>query len=203
MKVEEAVPASGASETRLRDDRAVLETGLYDEEAASLMPGWIQELNGITHTPETEEYGISSFVYRRRRPFHPDRLGDLLDSGMPGLARSKGYLWVASRPDACGVWSQAGNSVTLEQAGRWFAATPRDEWPDDKETLDWINDRWDPEVGDARQEIVIIGVDLDREATERRLDAALLNDDEMIAGPEAWTLYADFLPSWDAEEVVA
>jgi G3E family GTPase len=185
------------------EPKAVLNTGLYDEGTASLMPGWIQELNGITHTPETEEYGISSFVYRRRRPFHPKRLGELLDVGLPGIARSKGYLWVASRPSACGVWSQAGNSLVIEQAGRWFAATPREQWPEDEETRAWIEDRWDEQVGDCRQEIVIIGVNLDRPATEARLDVALLTDEEMAAGPGVWKTYPDLLPSWGEMEAAA
>ncbi|MEM6560797.1 MAG: GTP-binding protein [Planctomycetota bacterium] len=178
------------------EPKAVLDTGTYDETEASMMPGWLQELNGVNHTPETEEYGISSFVFRSRRPFHPQRLAQLLDGGLPGVARSKGYLWVASRPTDCGVWSQAGASLVIERAGRWFAATPRSQWPDDEETREWIEERWDDKVGDCRQEIVIIGVNLDRAAVEARLGTALLTDAEMEAGPDAWLQYPDLLPSW-------
>ncbi|MEM7807082.1 MAG: GTP-binding protein [Planctomycetota bacterium] len=182
------------------DPRTVLDTGLYDEDEASMMPGWLQELNGVEHVPETEEYGISSFVYRRRRPFHTKRLDAVVNAGLPGLARSKGYLWVASRPEVCGMWSQAGQSLTMSAAGRWFAATPREEWPDDRETLEWIKEHWDDRLGDCRQEIVMIGVRLNREAIEERLDSALLNDEEMAAGHDAWRSFGDRLPSWEVAE---
>jgi G3E family GTPase len=178
------------------DLNQVIGTGLYDEEQASLMPGWIKELNG-EHIPETEEYGIGSFVYRRRRPFHPQRLMNAIESGMNGVIRSKGYLWVASRPHYCGVWSQAGSSLQIDRAGYWFAAVGKERWPEDPETRDWIEENWDPEVGDCRQEIVFIGVEMDREAMEAKLDAALVTDEEMAAGPEHWRQFEDPLPNWE------
>ena len=185
--------------TRGRVDlHAVVGAGLYDEEEASRMPGWIKELNG-EHIPETEEYGISSFVYRRRRPFHPKRLMDALDRGMKGVIRSKGYLWVASRPQYCGVWSQAGSSLQIDRAGYWFAATSRDNWPTDPETRDWIDELWDDEVGDCRQEIVFIGVEMNRQDIEASLDAALVNDEELAAGPHTWATFEDPLPSWEPQ----
>lgn len=177
----------------------VVGTGLYDEEKASMMPGWIKELNG-EHIPETEEYGIGSFVYRRRRPFHPQRLMKAIDSGITGVIRSKGYLWVASRPHYCGVWSQAGSSLQIDRAGYWFAAVGKDRWPEDPETREWIEELWDDEVGDCRQEIVFIGVEMDREQIEAKLDAALLSDTEMAAGPEHWRHFEDPLPSWEQPE---
>jgi len=177
----------------------VVGTGLYDEEKASMMPGWIKELNG-EHIPETEEYGIGSFVYRRRRPFHPKRLMDAIESGMKGVIRSKGYLWVASRPHYCGVWSQAGSSLQIDRAGYWFAAVGKDRWPEDPETREWIEELWDDDVGDCRQEIVFIGVEMDRKAMEAKLDAALVTDAEMAAGPEHWRQFEDPLPSWEQPE---
>lgn len=175
----------------------IVGTGLYDEEKASLMSGWIKELNG-EHVPETEEYGIGSFVYRRRRPFHPKRLMNAVESGMTGVIRSKGYLWIASKPDFCGVWSQAGSSLQIDRAGYWFAATDEESWPEDPETREWIDELWDDEVGDCRQEIVFIGVQMDREQIESDLDAALVTDDEMAAGPEKWLAFDDPLPSWES-----
>ncbi len=175
---------------------AIVGTGLYDEEAASMMPGWIKELNG-EHTPETEEYGIASFVYRRRKPFHPKRLLDALQSGMPGLIRSKGYLWVASRPHFCGAWSQAGSSLKIDRAGYWFATIDRDNLPQDPESRKRIEELWDDQVGDCRQEIVFIGVDMDRVQIESNLDTALVTDEEMMAGPEHWLCFEDPLPSWE------
>ena len=179
------------------DFRDVIGTGLYDEEAASRMPGWFKELNG-EHIPETEEYGISSFVYRRRKPFHPQRLMDALNGGLLGVVRSKGYLWVASRPRYCGVWSQAGASLQVDRGGLWFAAVQRENWPTDPAMLDYLETIWTEEVGDCRQELVFIGVEMDQGAIEAVLDEALVTDDEMSAGPEHWLTFEDPLPSWES-----
>lgn len=181
------------------DVRDVIGTGLYDEEAASRMPGWFKELNG-EHIPETEEYGISSFVYRRRKPFHPQRLMDALHGGLLGVVRSKGYLWVASRPRYCGVWSQAGASLQVDRGGLWFAAVQREHWPTDPAMLDYLETIWTEEVGDCRQELVFIGVEMDQAAIEAVLDEALVTDDEMSAGPEYWLNFEDPLPSWESSQ---
>ncbi len=181
------------------DPTHILGTGLFDEDRASRMPGWVKELNG-EHVPETEEYGIGSFVYRRRVPFHPQRLMDALQGGFKGVVRSKGYLWIATRPQYCGVWSQAGSSLQIDRAGRWFAAVPKDRWPEDPETLEWIEGNWDPTVGDCRQEIVFIGVQMDQAAIESTLDAALLSDAEIAAGVESWATLDDPIPSWEPAE---
>lgn len=181
----------------------VIGTGLYDEEKAAMMPGWVKELNG-DHIPETEEYGIGSFVYLRRKPFHPQRLAEALDRGFKGVVRSKGYTWIATRPHLCGVWSQAGNSLQIACAGYWFAAVSKDDWPDDPETLQWIKENWDAQVGDCRQEIVFIGDQrMDRDAIEASLDAAMVTASEMRAGPEIWANFEDPLPGWEAEEMEA
>ena len=177
----------------------VVGTGLYDEVAASQMPGWVKELNG-EHTPETEEYGISSFVYHRHKPFHPQRLMEAIGGGLEGVVRSKGYLWIATRPHICGVWSQAGASLQIDRTGHWFAAVPRERWPEDPATRDWIDENWDDDVGDCRQEIVFIGVAMDRPAIEAVMDAALLTREEMAAGPEHWHQFDDPLPSWELPE---
>eukprot|EP00752_Nemacystus_decipiens_P015023 g13379.t1 len=180
------------------DLNTVIGTGLFDEEEASMMPGWYKELNG-EHIPETEEYGIGSFVYRRRKPFHPKRLVETIGSGFEGIVRSKGYLWIASRPHFCGVWSQAGSSMQLNRAGYWFATIPKENWPDDPETLAWIEEKWDDVAGDCRQEIVFIGIGMDREKIETALDAALITDEELAAGPEAWSRFEDPIPSWEPQ----
>ncbi len=181
------------------DVSQVVGTGLYDEEAASQMPGWVKELNG-EHTPETEEYGISSFVYQRRKPFHPQRLMTALGRGLEGVVRSKGYLWVATRPHYCGVWSQAGASLQIDRAGYWFAAVEREQWPDDPARRAWIEEKWDDEVGDCRQEIVFIGVAMNREKIEAAMDAALITEEEMAAGPRNWRHFEDPLPSWEPQD---
>ena len=103
----------------------VLDTGLFDEEEASMAPGWVQALNG-DNTPETDEYGITSFVYRHRWPFHPKRLAQELDKVWPGVLRSKGFFWLATHPSSA-MWSQAGLAM-LEPLAPWYAASPESEW---------------------------------------------------------------------------
>lgn len=149
----------------------VLSTGLFDPDLAAQAPGWDEEIaNG--HTPETEEYGISSMTFRSDRPFHPERLSDALEQ-VRGLLRSKGFCWIASRPSIVAIWSQAGPNLTIEPAQYWSNT--------------------DIEPG---QEIVFIGVRLDRTMMASLLESALLTDDEMAAGESTWTSYPDPLPSW-------
>lgn len=176
----------------------VLDTGLFDFEEASKAPGWLQELRG-THKPETEEYGISSFVYSARRPFHPRRFFDLVESEWPGVVRSKGFFWLASQPTLAGSWSQAGAVARHGPAGYWWAAVPSERWPEDPESVALIRAKWDDRVGDARQEIVLIGMDMDESTLRARLDACLLSDEEMAQGPAAWTSWTNPFPGWPDE----
>ncbi len=175
----------------------VLDTGLFDEEEAETAPGWAQVLNGEP-TPETEEYGITSFVYRHRWPFHPKRLARELGAAWPGVLRSKGFFWLASRPDVQAMWSQAGLSVMLEPLSLWHAATPEDEWDlESEEERAELESRWDPVVGDRQTEIVFIGIDMDEADIRRRLDACVLTGREFEKGPEKWARLRDPLPAWD------
>lgn len=175
---------------------AVLDTGAYEVETASRSAGWSRELEGF-HTPEIEKYGIESFVYRRRVPFHPQRLADLFEQGLPNVVRSKGTCWIASRLFVTGVWSQAGPALTIEPFGHWWATIPREEWPDNPASIEWIESIWDPNVGDCRQEIVFIGVKINRRHIERLLDRALLNDEEQTWHPDRWADLPDPLPPWN------
>ncbi|WP_347559100.1 GTP-binding protein [Robbsia sp. KACC 23696] len=168
----------------------VLDTGLFDFDEASRAPGWLRTLRG-QHAPESETYGIGSFVYRARRPFHPGRFHETLQREWPGVLRSKGWFWLASRPTMCMSWSQAGAVCRHGEAGLWWAAVPRTEWPEDAEARASIDADWDADVGDARQEIVLIGTRLDQSALRAMLDACLLDDREMAAGPGAWLGYDD------------
>lgn len=167
----------------------ILNTNLFDMEAAETSAGWIRELNGI-HTPESEEYGISSFVYRARRPFHPQRLEMLTDAGFPNVLRAKGFLWLASRHDDLILFSIAGKTLSLEPQANWLAAGPGDE-DHDEETREYIGKVWEPAYGDRRQEIVFIGMQMNRAEIEERLDAALLTEEEMAFGPEIWRRFPD------------
>ncbi|WP_239649578.1 zinc metallochaperone GTPase ZigA [Methylocucumis oryzae] len=174
----------------------VLNTGLFDFDQAQQAPGWLKQLRG-EHTPETEEYGISSFVYSARRPFHPERFYQLLHEGEwdnGTLLRSKGFFWLASRPDYAGNWSQAGGIMHHGLAGRWWAAVPKEQWPSDYQ--DDILAQWSEPYGDCRQELVFIGQHINVEQIKQELDACLLTDNELAQGPEVWRFYSDNFPQW-------
>ena len=174
---------------------AVLDTGLFDMEKAQTSARWIQELNGI-HTPETEEYGIASFVFRAHRPFHPKRFWDFIHTEWDGLLRSKGYFWLASRNDMIGMWSQAGGSAEYRPVGFWWAAAPKSKWPDDDEIRKSIMKDWQEPYGDRRQQLVYIGQDLPTEEMLEALRKCLLDDRELAMGPEKWATFRDPFPEW-------
>ena len=175
---------------------AVFDTNLFSEEEAATAPGWLRELNG-QHTPETEQYGITSFVYRHRFPFHPNRLAQELKEPFPGVIRSKGFFWLATRPQFQALWSHAGLSVSLEPSSIWFAAIPKDEWvfESDQDRAELMA-RWDPIVGDRLTEIVFIGIDMDESEIRQRLDKCVLTTQEFECGPRIWQTYRDPLPEW-------
>ena len=153
----------------------VIATGRFDFEAARRRPKWLKELFGFAdHTPETEEYGVTSFAFRARRPFHPERFEAFLARSWPGLVRAKGHFWLATRPDFAGEMSLAGAICRTEGAGTWWAATPRADWPEAPEWRDWLKARWEEGWGDRRQELVFIGVGLDEAAMRAALEAALV-----------------------------
>ncbi|MEX0738791.1 MAG: zinc metallochaperone GTPase ZigA [Pseudohongiella sp.] len=165
----------------------VIGTGRFNFDKAQLAPGWLKELRG-EHTPETEEYGISSFTYRARRPFHPARFHAFLHQDWPTgrLIRSKGYFWLASHPTLIGQWNQAGGIARHGFAGTFWSATPRKEWPTDEEALTYIEESWEEPFGDMRQELVFIGQSLDQQMMCAQLDACLLTDEELYAGKAHW-----------------
>lgn len=163
----------------------VLGTGLFDFEQAAQAPGWLKTLRG-EHLPETDTYGVGSFVYRARRPFHPVRLHAAINQEWPGVVRSKGFFWLASRPRHAFEWSQAGAICRHGPAGLWWAAVPREQWPTAAEDRGAIEALWDSAVGDARQELVLIGIGMDERALIQLLDSCLLTDAEMADGPEGW-----------------
>lgn len=183
---------------------AVLGTGLFDFEKAAQAPGWLKELRG-EHVPETVEYGISSFVYRARTPFHPERFWALLQDPKTwdGVLRSKGFFWLASRMDMTGLWSQAGGTGSCEGAGMWYAALPKHEWPAEDEARAQIQNDWQDPWGDRRQELVFIGVEMDEAALRAKLDGALLTKKELEGGPKSWRKLPDPFPAWTQDEVAA
>lgn len=163
----------------------VLNTHRFSMEQAQEAPGWLKELRG-EHIPETEEYGISSFLYEARRPFHPERFMAALRSDWPGVLRSKGFFWLATRMEWAGLYSQAGAACRTEAAGFWWDAVDKSQWPEDQEEQEEIMKLWKKPWGDRRQEIVVIGQNMDKAKITSKLDACLLNDDEMAFGPEGW-----------------
>ena len=176
----------------------VLDTGLFDLERAQENPLWFKELNGFSeHVPETEEYGIRSFVYRAKRPFNPLLLAEFINKPWPGVVRSKGFFWLATRPDFVGELSQAGALVRTMRRGRWWASVPQERWPDSEEWQRAMAPYFDPVWGDRRQELVFIGMDpMDEIAMRRELDACLVPARQFT--PAAWTQLPDPFPSWQA-----
>lgn len=177
---------------------AVLDTQSFSFEKAQQAPGWLKEMRG-EHIPETEEYGISSFAYHARRPFHPEKFYDFLHNAKDygKLIRSKGYFWLATRPEFVGQWSQAGGIARYGVAGMFWKAIPKEEWPTDQDYLDAINDIWQEPYGDMRQELVFIGQGLEQEKLIARLNECLLTEDEMEQGPDYWLSLEDPFPEWE------
>jgi G3E family GTPase len=175
---------------------AVLDTGLFEEGKAEQHPLWAKELYGFAeHAPETETYGIESFVYRARRPFNPARFRKFLNEEWPGVVRAKGHFWLATRPDWVGEMSQAGSQVTSQALGRWWGAIPKARWPQDNPAFEnLLNQHWDETWGDRRQELVFIGIGMDEAALRRRLDACLVP--EVRFQPRIWAKLPDPFPVW-------
>jgi G3E family GTPase len=174
----------------------VMGTGLFSMDRARRMSGWAVGLRG-ERLPETQEYGIASFVYRARRPFHPTRLHARLGRDWPGVLRVKGFLWLATRMSDVCFWQQAGKICHTGKTGRWWAAMPRERWPTGQRALERIAGNWSEPHGDRRQELVFIGVGLDEAQARHDLDACLLAEDEMAGGPAAWAALPDPFPSWE------
>jgi len=176
----------------------VLNTGLFDFERAQQAPGWLKEMRG-EHVPETEEYGIGSFTYEARRPFHPEKFHEFLHGTdkYGKLIRSKGYFWLASRPEFAGQWSQAGGIARYGFAGMFWKAIPEKNWPTEKEYLASIKKSWVEPFGDMRQELVFIGQSLDKSGMTSALDDCLLSEEDVLRGKAYWTTLQDPFPVWE------
>ncbi len=183
------------------DPSEILGTTLFDMERASRSAQWVKELNN-EHTPETEEYGISSQVFEARRPFHPQRLYEFIVSGHLRTVRSKGFVWSANRMEFAGIWSQAGGSFRLDPAGAWWASRPSNHRPTDPDAREWLSNVWREPFGDRRQQFVLIGVSgagYDHARQRETLEKCLLTDEEMNLGPAAWANFSDPFPEWHIE----
>jgi len=167
---------------------SLLNTGLFNFEEAEESAGWIEELKKDHHTPETEEYGITSFVYRSKRPFDPDRFAQYIEQEFPNtIIRSKGLFWLVSRPDQALIWSQAGGSLKADSAGVWWSSMPFEQRIQQMafvENKDLIESDWDARFGDRKIEIVFIGQNINTFEMSAQLDSCLATEEELQS--EAW-----------------
>ncbi len=179
---------------------AILDTGLFDFDKAHEHPMWAKELYGFAdHVPETEEYGITSYVYRARQPFVPEKLMDVLNEDIPGVIRAKGHFWLATRPDWVGEYSLAGALSSVKPLGRWWASVPEEQCPNNPSTQAYMQAHWQEPWGDRRQELVFIGSDINWPALEAELDAALLPS-IVAMSPDELPDLADPFPQWRMAE---
>ncbi len=176
----------------------VINTNSFDFMKAQQAPGWLKEMRG-EHVPETEEYGIQSFVYTARKPFYPKKFYDFLhqERKQGKLIRSKGYFWLATRPEFAGQWNQAGGIARYSPAGYFWKAVPEDNWPEDEEYLSFIKEKWIEPFGDMRQELVFIGQALNKELICQQLDDCLLTDDDLLKGKAFWKTLEDPFEPWE------
>ena len=175
---------------------AILNTGLFNFEKAHEHPMWAKELYGFAdHVPETEEYGVTSFVYRARRPFEPEKIHAVLNGNLPGVIRAKGHFWLATRPDWVAEFSLAGALSSVSPIGTWWASVPKAQRPNDEGVQKYISGRWQEPFGDRRQEIVFIGSGIDWAEIKARLDAALVAED-VGSSVDSLPKYPDPFPLW-------
>ncbi|MCB8819391.1 GTP-binding protein [Microvirga rosea] len=180
----------------------VLNTRLFREGKAATHPLWYKELYGFAqHTPETDEYGISSFVFRARRPFRSDLLRAFLTQSWPGLLRAKGHLWIATRPDHVVHYSVAGSQTRVNFKGLWWCAVPRDKWPGNPAFRHYLQQRWQSPWGDRRQELVFIGHNLDADAIRSALEQCLVGSETHFEPSDFQYLEDDDLDLGDAPDL--
>ena len=174
----------------------ILHTGLFDFEKAHEHPLWAKELYGFAdHVPETEEYGVTSYVYRARRPFDPVKIQALFNGPLPGVIRAKGHFWIATRPDWVIEFSLAGALSSVSPLGTWWASVPRNRWPDDERAQAYVKQQWAEPFGDRRQEIVFIGAGIDWPMLKSRLDTCLM-DEQAGDDLSAFAHLPDPFPNW-------
>ena len=187
------------------DLKSVLGTGTYNEEWAEGHPNWLAVPRGSEQS-EVDEYGIESFIFEARRPFHPERFALALsfdDGILAGVMRSKGYCWIATHHSEAFRWSQAGVSIKMDQDGPWMCTVDDTEWPEDEASREWIMSTMEEPWGDRRQELVFIGSEMDEVVLRSRLEDCLLTDEEMLLPPEQWALWECPLPIPSMEEIYA
>lgn len=185
------------------DPNALLDTKMFDFDKAHEHPLWAKELYGFAdHVPETEEYGVASFVYRARKPFVPEKIERQLNASMPGVIRAKGHFWVASRPDTVLEFSLAGALSSVSPLGQWWATIPKANHPQDEVAQKYLQTNWQEPWGDRRQEIVFIGAGIDWALLKSQLDECLVPDADALS-VETLPDYPDPFPAWKRQESAA
>jgi G3E family GTPase len=181
----------------------ILDTGLFDFAQAHEHPMWAKELYGFAdHVPETEEYGVASYVYRARLPFVPERILEVLNGDLPGVIRAKGHFWISTRSDWVAEFSLAGALSSVKPLGTWWASVPLERRPANDSAIAYMNAHWQEPWGDRRQEIVFIGAGIDWPALKARLDACLVPA-VATTGPHDLPDYPDPFPLWRRVEDAA
>ena len=181
--------------------KEIMNTKLYNLQEAQAHPLWAQELyNPDQHVPETEEYGITSFVYRAREPFDPKKIHRFFNQEWPGVVRAKGFFWIASRPDFIGEVSQAGAFVRHQGIGRWWSAVPKKRWPEDDNFQEAIKQIWVKDYGDRRQEIVFIGLksQMNKSKIKKMVDSCLVKN--YLSAKKDFQALGDPFPQWFKKE---
>lgn len=184
---------------------AIFDTGLFDFAKAELHPMWAKELYGFAdHVPETEEYGVTSYTYRARRPFKPQAIHDLLNGPLPGVIRAKGHFWIATREEWLAEFSLAGALSSVKPLGTWWASVPAERWPKSEDLKEYLKKHWEEPWGDRRQEMVFIGADIDWPALTAKLDAALVSEDSFDGMDFShWADLPDPFPGWRRQEITS
>ncbi|MEO1028598.1 MAG: GTP-binding protein [Pseudomonadota bacterium] len=183
------------------DSSAIFDTGLFDFEKAETHPMWAKELYGLAdHVPETEEYGVTSYVYRARRPFQPEAIHKLLNDPLPGVIRAKGHFWIATRPEWLLEFGLAGALSSVAPMGTWWASVPSERWPESDALKGYLKQHWSEPWGDRRQELVFIGFGIDWPKLEAMLDSALVPEASGYDFEE-WSGLKDPFPLWQRREM--
>jgi len=181
----------------------ILDTGLFDFEKAHEHPMWAKELYGFAdHVPETEEYGVTSYVYRARQPFEPEKILRVLNGDLPGVIRAKGHFWIATRPTWVAEFSLAGSLSSVQPLGTWWASVPQERWPTHPSARAYMAQHWQEPWGDRRQELVFIGAGIDWPALKATLDSCLVPE-HLAPSPDALPDLPDPFPIWRRAEAAA
>ncbi len=188
--------------SRVQIDK-IMDTELFDFEKAHEHPLWAKELYGFAdHIPETEEYGVNSYVYRARLPFIPEKILEVLNGNLPGVIRAKGHFWISTRPEWVAEFSLAGSLSSIKPLGIWWATVPEERLPKDENTKAYIKTHWSEPWGDRRQEIVFIGSGIDWQQIKTKLDECLVPKAQ-ASSLEDLPDFTDPFPIWRREEDAA